>query len=241
MTNSKKFFLSAGGIFALANLCAFILFFVFTIFEGVADTEFGAFVYVYFLTPIMKGIDVLIPVSAAFILHLASHFESKRGAFLYGLPIALGRFIYLFLYYYLYFVYDGYSSIEACGISAAWSLLGCAIHYAVFIAIFIAIDFILKRSAKEAGDYLKDERFFNLSNPYSRICALTSAVSFVYLFVTDVINTFIFLFEYNFDITLEELASILISFIVDFAFLFIIYAVIVAIKRLALKKIESET
>ena len=242
MVNKRKVFSCAAGFYALANFGAFILFFLFTNFEGIADTEVGVSIYAYIIAPLMKGFDILIPISAAFLLYVAMQAAGTKNTLVYAIPIALSRFIYLFLYYYLYFVYNGYSSVEACGLSALWSLLGCALHYALIIALFFACRFLIYRSCDNESrtDILYDRSIFNFGNSFSRISMIFSAVGFVHLFVRDAIESVIFLVECDFNITIPELCSILIAFFVDFLFLFIVHVCNMTIKNKAVDKLEAQ-
>ena len=230
---NKKVFRRAAWLYVLANFAAFIIFFLFTGVEGVADTELGAKTYVYVIAPLMKGLDVLLPISAGFILYVAFRARTAAAALLYGAIMAIGRYVYTFLYYYLYFVYSGYSSVEACGLSGLWSILGYAIHYALILAVFFGIRLAVYRIGgdTELPELLSQCPTFCFKNPLCLASMMAAGVGFVYIFVMDVIDTVSFIIEYGTKINGAELASMLIAFAVDIVFLFIIHAVNMLIKR----------
>lgn len=241
MVNKNRIFRKAAGLYALANIAAFILFFLFTGVEGVADTAFGVNAYFYVISPIMKGVDILIPVSAAFIIYLAYLNNGNKAAIGYGALIASGRYVYTFVYYYLYFVYDGYSSVEAVELSGLWSILGYAIHYAIILAIFFSLKFAIHRMCP-TGDrvtIISSTATLDFKCPICLASIISSAVAFVYLFVLDLIDVISFLIEYGLDVTPSELATMLIAFIADVAFLFIIHSVNMAIKNRIANKLWS--
>ncbi len=220
--------------FGIANLAVFIIYFLFTQFEGIADTDIGYYIYVYVISYLMTGVDVLFPLCAAGLLFSVTVLSGGRAP-IYAIGIALTRFFYLFPYYYLYFVYDGFDSIESCVHSALWSVVGCIIHYAVIIVSYYLIKLIAKwRCTDSAGEQIRDgSSIFDFSSELNFTFFLASLVGFVYLFVKETVFTVSFLIDVDFSISPSELISILISYITIIIFLFVFYVTLSVLARRA--------
>ena len=197
MALDKRLYKRAAVGFALANLAVFIIYFLFAHFEGVADTAFGEIVNLFILPFVMRGIDLLIPLSAAVILLIISVYDGMRAALIRGIFIALTRFLYLFPYYYLYFVYDGYDSIESCMHSAIWSIVGCVALYAVIALCFLVMHFIFRKRAGERDlcDCVGEGGIFSLDKPFCFTLLCASFGGFAFLLTREITSSSISVFS----------------------------------------------
>lgn len=241
MNNVSKIYKNAVLIFAAANVIVFALYFLFTHVEGIADTSAGYYIYVYGISYISGGLDVLFPLCAGVYLFATCSACESFCAPLRAIAIALARFLYLFPYYYLYFVYDGYDSIESCIHSALWSLIGCIIHYTVIIASLYLIKLIIRWRCKDS--FVKalssEDPLFYFDNPARFSFFATALLGFAYLFVMEAISTVSFLIEVKFVFTLPELISILLAYLVCLGFLFLFYIALCLTAKWTLKALTE--
>ena len=224
-------------IFTAFNLGAFLLFFLFNYVEGIADSDFGIFCAFYVLPFILRGIEVLCPLaigSAATVIYLC---RGGRSAFLSSLLFCATRIIYFFPYYYLYFISERFDSADACLFSAGVSLLAVAALYGISLLAFLIIYKSGKRKGLISADGEKINGILNLDAPLTFGIFTISLLGAGYLFVKEIIEAAIFLYETGFFISIGELGFIIISMLIDIAFLLVFHFLLCFASAALLKKI----
>ena len=217
-------------------LCYFLSFLIYYIPNFVVESEFLA----YFSTFVRRCSYLLIPISAAYIAFIASSFLGVRWAVLRLIPMTLVRMIYLLPLFYLMLLSDGFDSQEGLLIGLALSLGEALIAYGLTILLFFAMRFIqgYKREGDRSCDLLPSD-WLDFSNRTSLACALVSFAAFLYFFISEIVDTVLYIIKYSGYYRTGEIVYIIFSFVYDILLLFVYYLTFILIKRLLSKRIEK--
>ena len=153
MTKNKRLFLTAIGVFCLANLFEFLLLFIpnYVLEVDIGYAEYGRIF-------INKFIEFSIPLLAAIIL-----FAQRDGGWKWAAAGSAGfsatRLIYLLPNYYLYFIDPSqinysYDSVEALSLSLVVSIFGALLMFGQIMLFYAIIKLVARISAKK--EIIKD-------------------------------------------------------------------------------------
>jgi hypothetical protein len=162
--------------------------------------------------------------------------EGGKRPFLYAVFIALTQILYVTPYLYLYYIKQGYDSIE----SLVMGLIGAILEVIVYYGIAVALSFVIRQIPRLLGKTFDGE--LNACGPFdfeNGVCIASfaaAALGFLYLFVMELIDTASFFIDYGSSYTVGEIFYICICFTVDLAALFIYHSVLVFIKNITLRK-----
>lgn len=217
-------------------LSYFLSFLIYYIPNFAVESE----VLAYISTFVRRCVYLLIPISAAYIALIGASFLGVKWAVLRLIPMMLVRMIYLLPLFYLMLLADGFDSIEGLLIGLGLSLGEALIAYGLTLLLFFAMRFIqgYKRDTDTSCDLLPSN-WLDLSNKTNLACALVSLAAFLYFFVSEIIDTVLYIIKYNGYYRTGEIIYIIFSFIYDIALLFVYYLTFILIKRILSKRMEK--
>jgi len=142
--------------------------------------------------------------------------------------------------FYLMLLSDGFDSLEGLLIGLALSLGEALIAYGLTVLLFFAMRFIqgYKREGDRSCDLLPSD-WLDFSNRTSLACALVSFAAFLYFFISEIVDTVIYIIKYSGYYRTGEIVYIIFSFVYDILLLFVYYLTFILIKRLLSKRIEK--
>ena len=224
LNNRQKyaFRIMAAGL-SLLSLVQFLLYYVpigffyektllLLISAGLADFLEGAF-----------------PIIAATVIFLTRD-SGKRNKIAPSILISLTRLFYTVPYYYIYYVSGVYNSVEAIVIAAAVSLLFLVFF---FLETFVCIYLInlAERRANKTADDRKRTSLFNLDDHLNFGILLSVVLIFTVNFVKEIISTTSYLISNKGTYRIDEIITIVVSFLILFVFAFLYYLISAFIKN----------
>ena len=217
--NHKKLFAITGISFVFVNLLTFCLFYIpnYVLMLNVAWLE-------YLRIFLEKLCEFLLPAVAATLLFISFSTDGLKKTIRRAICLSLPRIIYLLPYYYLYYIFNFYDSVEAITLSALVTLFGVALLFGQILLLFVIIRSFarmpLLRKAKEAlpinerkstpkdvlrtlkknadeevSSSLSDKEFFNFSRPTSLGIFAAVFASFIINFVIEIYDTILFVID----------------------------------------------
>lgn len=210
--------------FGLTNAAVFVLYYLFNHISAISSAQWSVYIAVYIVPFIASGLELLMPLVGAAVLLITRAFYGTKYTLLRAIPLSVMRIFYLLPYYYLYFVFDGYSSIEALLFGLLSSIPEIAVQYALMLALFVIMRVLSQRRLGEGEalcQSLSSDGIFRLEAAGCFALFGASLCAFAYLFVRECIDTVSFLIEYSGSYTVAEIIFITVSFLLDFALLFL--------------------
>ncbi len=215
--------------FAGANLASFLLYYISSYILGIDAVEYVR----YF---ICEAIDFALPVVAAALGAAAMGRFGFKG--LLVLPFAsLGRLVYAFPYFYLYFVEGGLLSSEALILAVPFSLgaalLDCiAVGFLSFIIYTVASSMAKKRGLGYSECAESVGAPFDFSSEFTVAVFSVGGIVFVINLAIEIFETVSYVLGYSGAYRLGEIVYIVVSFIMILVELIIgQYVAVTAAKR----------
>ena len=163
---------------ALLSLVSFTLLYLRLVYVFEGDfTVYGS----YFLQYVLESFSSL-AVGVAILAGRGN--ETGKARFFSALKLSLPRLIYLIPYYYLFYISDGYDSIESLGLLSIRSIF-------LIIACF---------SAKKSGDgwdFFKPSGLFDFSSSISAAIFGVCFARFIFNVIKEGIDIIIYLIDYE--------------------------------------------
>lgn len=224
-------------IFSLANIAVFALYYIFS-YVVTAPND----LVVYLIHFVTNAASLLIPLSAVAVLLVKRTYVSRSSLLISAIPFALCKILYLVPYYYMFFIYSGYDSVESLAMGAIWSIPEMLVQYLLTVLAVLGMrkisEFIGKRSGNNASpeSLLAERGVLNLDNPTTFSILCISICTFVYLLVVEIINAISYFIEYAGSYRIDEILYIAVSFIYDVLMLLIVHTVMCIIKNAIISK-----
>ncbi len=157
-------------------------------------------------------------------------YESKKRSFLTAFKLSLPRLIYLFPYYYLYYLSDGFDSIEAIVLLNIRSL---------FLLILFSLEallyyFVAGLAAKKSGDgwdFFQPARFFDFSKSPSAAIFAVCFTKFIINLLSEGIDIIIYLINFEEFYSTTEIYYLLGKVTLAFATLFLSHVLFMLIRK----------
>ena len=207
----------------ILSIVQFLIFYISAgfLYESAAVTLLFPFV--------IDFIEGFFPIASALIV-----FSTKAGGMknkiLPSLLISLPRMAYTFPYYYLFYVTDVFNSIEALILSFAVSILFVLLtSLQTFVCIYI-INHVFSTSETKKSHFEK-AKIFDFDNAFNFGILLSSIFVFVIFFIRELTATITFFVEVGSSYYIEEILTIVLSYILLPIFFFTHYSVCVLIKN----------
>ena len=196
--------------FAGANLASFVLFYISAYILMNDSFEYAR----YFIG---EAFDFALPVISAMVVSSAI---SERGfSALWLAPfISLGRLVYFFPYFYLYFIDKNLLTSESLIVSLpaalAASVIDCLIVCLVSFIIYLITDTLARKRGRSFSDSVHAATSpFDLSEEYTLAILAVGGGVFLINFVIEIIDTVSYLVTYSGNYRPEEIIFIVVSFI----------------------------
>ena len=222
---------SAGGFLFL-----FALYYAFGYYGLLAETPIGSFIedMLFFLS---RAAQVLQPLLMAALLFAISPKITTGRIFLYGAFAAMTRGIYTLPFDYLYFFSQGYETPDALLLSAAATVAEIALFWLCTVAlVFLARLALYLRRKDSLPRRTPDLSFYDLSVPEALALFVAALPPFLYLFLSEIVNTVGYLVDYAGDYTVAEILYMTFSFLFDLGVFVLSLVLAVRIKRSADKE-----
>ena len=167
--------------------------------------------------------------------------ESKKRSFLTAFKLSLPRLIYLFPYYYLYYLSDGFDSIEAIILLNIRSIFLLLLFSLEALLYYFIADFAAKKSG-DVWDFFKPSGFFDFSKSVTAAIFAVCFTKFILNLFSEGLDILVYLIEYEEFYSLAEIYYLLGKVLLAFATLFISHVLFMLIrKKWARIKIEVES
>ena len=223
----------AGYLFAFLAVIQMSAFF--TYYQTTASVKIKWIVYLVY--QVRNTAEALVPLIAAAATLLLWRAGQKKFLLFPVLPV-LSRALYFLPDHYLYYLADDLSSGEAIAMAAIVTFLECAAIYGFVLLLFLIAKRILGKTEVEEGE--ETAGFFCIEIPFIKA---VFSISFVYFFlqtIVEIIETADYLITNAGTYTLEEIATILASFLFHLAILFATHVISLLYIRYARKHYRIE-
>lgn len=175
---------------ALLSLVSFTLLYLRLVYVFEGDfTVYGS----YFLQYVLESFSSL-AVGVAILAGRGN--ETGKARFFSALKLSLPRLIYLIPYYYLFYISDGYDSIESLGLLSIRSIF----LLILFVTEALIYYFIACFSAKKSGDgwdFFKPSGLFDFSSSISAAIFGVCFARFIFNVIKEGIDIIIYLIDYE--------------------------------------------
>lgn len=214
----------AGYLFAFLAVIQLAAFFLYS--QITANVESKWLIYlVYWIRNTAEATVPILTATAAFLLFSAGH----KKVLLFPILPVLSRVLYFLPDFYLYYIADDLNTAEALAMAAIVTVIECAIIYGFVLLLYLLAKHIYTKSEKEKGE----DGFFSLENPFTKSVFFICFAYFCLQMVIEIINTVSYLITNAGTYTLEEILTILLSFILHLAMLLLMQIIAVAYTRYA--------
>ena len=215
----------AGYLFALLAVVQAASFFIYYQATENIDAKWAVFP-AYWLRSIA---DAAVPVLIAAAMLLLLRAGHKRLWLFPILPV-LSLSLYYLPDHYLYYLSDGLTTLEAIGSALVVMALECTLIYLLVLLLFFIAKTVFHRltKAKEPIKENEDYPIFDLNDPFIKSVFFIPFVYFYLQIVMEIVDTVIFIVSGSGNYTLEEILTIVFSFLMHFAVLLLthIFAVL---------------
>ena len=226
-------------VFRIAVACSlFFSFLQFLIYYVCAGFLYESVAAIIIAPIIVDFFEALFPVFSAMIVFLIKDTGLKNKI----LPIALislPRLIYTFPYYYIRYVTDVFVTSEALIFASVLSVVYLLFFFLqTFVCVFV-MNYAQSRS-KEENINRAPARIFNFDNSVNFGILLSAVFMFVIFFARECVDTVTYFIEVGSSYYLDEILTIIFSYVKLPLFAFIHYLICVLIKNKIVRKMESE-
>lgn len=226
---SKNLFTKASLLLVLGYFLTFFSFYSANVLF--ADKTF--FTYLWYF--VQKTTFLLFPLVSALLALIADAYLGIKRTLVYLIPLSAAKMIYSLPYYYLNLVYDPfYDSVDAIFLALLQSIVECVFLYAFTLAVFFIMRFTLdyfSKKSKARGELLEKKTSLDFGDPISMTFMISSLLSFLYLFIVEIVDTVSVITKYTGRLTGGEIVYIVCSYIFDVALLVAYYAILVYVKN----------
>ena len=221
--------------YALASVIAYVVFHFAYLYAS--ETVGAVLEYIsFYLSRSLEFIAFALICTLTYAVYL---YTNKKKAFLFALVISSAYAVYSLPYNYIISIYNyGYDSVEAIVYSLIETSLALIITLLGVTLCIVIATIVLKRgstSKKEKGNhttnYLTDPASFDFLDKANLPILVFVLVRFCVSFLTELIDTVIYLIEYSSDYTASEVTVIVINYLHIFILLVVSYIVCVLIKN----------
>ena len=220
-TRASLFLTLAYFVTFLTFYCTYVLFY---------DKAFFSYLW-YF---VQKSTFLLLPLISAMLILIADAYSGMKKALVVLIPLSLSKMIYSLPYYYLYFVYDIYDSIEALFFALLQSIAEIVFLYGFTLLIFFVMRFLLNSFNKKLvhrRELLAKRTELNFSNPVSLTFAVSALLCFLYFFTVEIIDTISIISRYSGRLNGGEIVYMVFSYFFDVLLLAVHYVALSYIKN----------
>ncbi len=221
----------------LISLISFLIFYIPNYF--ISNNE--PLIYISYF--IREFIDSFIPVFSAAVIYFADCDKKLFKRFLSALKLSLPRLIYVIPYYYLYYMSQGFDSLE--------SLMYLSVHSVFLMLVFpvelslyvIIASFLGKRRARKTGyklNFEEERGIFDLATPFAFSLFSISLSRFTYDTVMEMRDAISYLVNYAGSYRTSEIIFMLIKFLFVLATLLAMHALLQFMRKRAVKRYRAE-
>ena len=236
ITDAQDYNLDNDSIFFLSLLSFVFLYLRFTyIFES-EITVYGSYFIQYLF-------DAFIPVVITVSLLKARLSQSWGRRFLSAFKMSVPRVVHLFPYYYLYYMSEGFDSLEALGLFLIRSLFMLILFSIECHVYYLVANFFAKRA--ESADWnfgLSSEmKLFDLSKGIVAAVFTASFLKFVMNLISEGIDVLLYLLDYGEFYSTSEIFYVLTKLVLAFAALFLTHVIIISLRGKLFKSDEADS
>ena len=183
---------------------------------------------VYWIRNLAEAIVPLLSAAGMLLLFVKGH---KRIWLFPILPI-LSRVLYYLPDHYLFYIADQLTSAEAITMAAIVTLLECIALYVLTAVCYLIGKAVLR---KHEGVDFEEAKIFSLENPFIKSVFFSAFTYFCLQIAMELVRTVSYLFTNAGTYTLEEIVTLILSFIMHFAILLATHALSILYLRYAKK------
>lgn len=260
MVKQKKIYLICYLSFILANLIAFLVYFI---PDYVIESDIGNWEYVRLF--FNKLVEFAFPTIAAALVFLDYPATGLKRTLIRAAGFALSRMVFLLPYYYLYFMNVYKYSVEAISLSAIVTVFGALLFWVHISLLFIIIrlvadSLIVRQYAKELplnqqknmpkdvkkglfkkadaslSCYMSDSGMFDFTKPIIAGIFASTFAEFLINFVKELFETITYLIGYAGSYRTVEIIYITSSFLFLVVELLSVHAICYFLKNVSVKK-----
>lgn len=233
MSNSALFSKSRASVYIFsASLSSFLIFYLPMLFaqENIA-LIFTAHFAGYF-------IDSLIPAFSAAVVFSEILSAGFARSLLSSFKLALPRLVYLIPYYYLYYMSEGYDTLESLGLLSIRTVFIIVLFALEILAYALLAKLFAKRRAK-GWDFFEPSGIFDISAPVGFGVFAICLGKFVMNLITEIKNAVIYFIDYGEFYQMSDVFFALGKILFALATLFASIALIGAVRKRAIKNAEE--
>ena len=200
--------------------------------------SYGTIIY-YVGSWFSEAWSILMPALAALATLFAFSDGGVKGAITSALILAASRISFLLLYYYMYFISQGFDSIESISFSFLTSLGLIALTFIETLAIFGAGLLILKKKAGSGGVAIKEFILPALGEHEPMDVGVTSTLTlaimslsvFAFRLIYTIYSTIVFFIEYGAGFSDSDIFSILFDYLFLLIMLIVTHLTLCVVKK----------
>lgn len=218
---------------AVLSLLSFLLLYLRLIYVFESDfTIYGS----YFLQYILEAFSSLF-VGVAILS--GRGYEDTKHRILSALKLSLPRLIYLIPYYYLFYISDGFDSIEALGLLTLRALLLLAAFVIEALFYYLVASFATKKSG-DVWDFFKPAKLFDFSSSVSASIFAVCFTRFIFNVIGEGLDVIAYLIDYEEFYNTTEIFYLLGKLLLAFATLFLSHLFFMKIRGY-LRRLKEDT
>ena len=186
-------------IFVIAYTAALLLFYFAYLLDG---EGIKIEIYDYVRSFYTEAIRFIMPMLAGAVL-IASHEKHGRAyALKHGIFLSLPTAIFSLPYYYLYYFYMTFDSLDALLYDLINTVFDCAVFYgqavaALFLIRWLTLVFARRSGRSDFSELVLENAKLDLYTPVTLAVFTVSAIKFVILLLLELVNTINYLIEYS--------------------------------------------
>ncbi len=222
----------SGYLFALLAVIQMAAFFLYS--QATEHLDIKWLVYlVYWIRSLAEAIVPLLAAAGMLLLARAGH----KRLWLFPILPVLSRALYYLPDHYLYYLADDLNTGEAIAMSAIVTLVECGAIFGFVLLLYLLARRVLADAEKKDPDAKCEEDlpFFALEIPMVKSVFSISFAYFCLQIILEIVRTVSYLIANAGTYTLEEIFTIILSFIMHLAVLFASHALCVLYLRYAKK------
>ena len=234
MENYRKLKTRAALTVFLISLISFVMLYlrISYVFES-EITQYGSFFLQYIL-------DTLTAVILAAVLLSGRGIESKGARILSSLKLSLPRLVYLVPYYYLYYMSEGYDSIESLGLLLIRSLFMLVLLTIEMHLYFGAACFAARRAEGKDWSFYTPSGLFDFSVGATVGIFAISFAKFIMNILSEGVDIITYLIDYGEFYSAGEIYLMLAKFTLAFIALFLSHVLVMAFRGRFIKRTYTE-
>jgi hypothetical protein len=219
-------------IIFLASLASFLIYYV----PGLYAYEFEYLAYISDFLCLV--IDFMIPAFSAFVLLLSS--EGLPRTILSAFKLTLPRLIYTVPYFYLYYIYQGFDSMESLALLSLRSAVFLLIFTLELLLLYYGARLILKLTRRgEALDFSKPLPFFDTATASAFAILMISFIKFILNIISEIVDTVTYLIDYAGEYHADEITYMILRYLFILASLLITHLLLILFERTRAKKLTK--